>query len=64
MSPQVYKSRVTFAVKIGKMKKTTVAEKLAISNGIKWGKSYEQIAEELHLTKRVVQKWGQKVKKK
>jgi transposase len=46
------------------MKKTTVEEKLAISHGVKWGKSYEQIAAELHLTKRVVQKWGQKVKKK
>ena len=46
------------------MKRTSLSEKLAISTGIKWGKSYAQIAEELDLTERVVRKWGQKAKKK
>lgn len=46
------------------MKQTTLAEKTAISLGIKWGKSYSQLAEELQLTERVVRKWGQKAKKK
>jgi DNA-binding NarL/FixJ family response regulator len=47
-----------------KMKMTTLEEKAAIAAGIKCGKSYQQIADELHLTKRVVLKWGRKVKKK
>ena len=46
------------------MKTTTLEEKAAIAAGIKCGKSYKQIADELHLTRRVVLKWGQKVKKK
>ena len=45
------------------MKRTSLSEKLAICTGIKWGKSYAQIAEELDLTERVVRKWGQKAKK-
>jgi DNA-binding NarL/FixJ family response regulator len=50
--------------KMSNMKKTTLEEKAAITSGINCGKSYQQIADELHLTKRVVLKWGQKVKKK
>jgi predicted transcriptional regulator len=46
------------------MRQTSLSEKLAISTGVKWGKSYAQIAEELQLTERVVRKWGQKAKKK
>ena len=46
------------------MKKTTLSEKKAIANGVKWGKSYAQIAIELGLKERVVRKWGQKAKKK
>jgi DNA-binding NarL/FixJ family response regulator len=46
------------------MKQTSLLEKLAIAKGIKWGKSYAQIAQELQLTERVVRKWGQKAKKK
>jgi transposase len=45
------------------MKQTSLLEKLAIAKGIKWGKSYAQIAQELQLTERVVRKWGQKAKK-
>jgi hypothetical protein len=45
------------------MKKTTLEEKLAIRSGIECGKSYQQIADSLGLTRRVVLKWGQKVKK-
>lgn len=46
------------------MKKTTLEEKSAIACGLKAGKTYEQLAAELHLSKRVVQKWGQHIKKK
>jgi DNA invertase Pin-like site-specific DNA recombinase len=46
------------------MKKTTLEEKLAIRDGIECGKSYQEIADALGLTHRVVLKWGQKVKKK
>ena len=46
------------------MKRTTLEEKLTISAGVNDGKSYKAIADELHLTERVVRKWGQKVKKK
>jgi hypothetical protein len=46
------------------MKQTTLSEKLAIATGIKWGKSYAQLATELQLTERIVRKWGQKAKKK
>ena len=46
------------------MKRTSLKEKQAIAAGIKWGKDYAQIAEELELSERVVRKWGQKVKKK
>ena len=46
------------------MRKTTLEEKSAIACGIEAGKTYEQLAAELHLSKRVVLKWGQHIKKK
>jgi transposase-like protein len=46
------------------MKRTSLSEKIAIASGVKWGKSYAQLAQELDLTERVVRKWGQKAKKK
>jgi transposase-like protein len=45
------------------MKKTSLQNIHAIEQGLKDGKSYEQIAQELNLTPRVVRKWGQVIKK-
>jgi DNA-binding transcriptional regulator YiaG len=45
------------------MKKTSLQSIHAIEEGLKAGKSYEDLAHELHLTLRVVRKWGQVIKK-
>jgi hypothetical protein len=42
---------------------TTLQERKMIQEGLKSGKTYRIIAEELNLTIRVVRKWGQKIKK-
>jgi hypothetical protein len=46
------------------MAKTTLFEKESIRSGLVAGKSYQQLSEELGLSKRVVRKWGQVLKKK
>jgi hypothetical protein len=42
---------------------TTLQERKMIQLGLKAGKTYRVISEELKLTIRVVRKWGQKIKK-
>jgi DNA-binding NarL/FixJ family response regulator len=61
VSPQLQKSRVIFAEK--QISMTTLQERKKIQEGLKSGKTYRLIAEELNLTIRVVRKWGQKIKK-
>ena len=46
------------------MRLTTLLERKAIEKGVQEGKSYLVLSEELNLSKRIVRKWGQKVKKK
>ena len=43
---------------------TSLIARKAIEFGVKAGKSYTTLSEELNLSLRVVRKWGQKVKKK
>ena len=43
---------------------TSLMARKAIELGVKAGKSYATLSEELNLSLRVVRKWGQKVKKK
>ena len=46
------------------MRLTTLLERKAIEKGVQEGKSYLVLSEELNLSKRIVRKWEQKVKKK
>lgn len=43
---------------------TTLMARKAIETGVKEGKSYQCLSEELSLSLRAVRKWGQKAKKK
>ena len=45
------------------MVQTTLEQKEKIGEGLKLGKTYNEIATELHMNKRTVKKWGQKIKK-
>lgn len=45
------------------MKKTILQDIKKIEEGLSSGKSYEQIAQDLSLSLRVVRKWGQLIKK-